>query len=155
MAFGLGALAGLGQAPVSLPWITLAALFVVFWLFQSRTSARGATVLGWVFGIGYFALTLSWIIEPFLVDIVRHGWMAPFALLLSATGFALFWGAGFGLAFRLSRPGWGRALAWVVSLSLAEALRSYLWTGFPWALIGHVWSAGPRCNGRPGLGPWG
>jgi len=73
------------------------------------------------------------------VDIVHQGWMAPFALLFSATGFALFWGAGFGLAWRIARPGWPRAVAWAVALTGAEVLRSYVMTGFPWALIGHVW----------------
>ena len=42
-------------------------------------------------GAGYFALGLSWIVEPFLVDVATTGWMAPFAVVLLAGGLGLFW----------------------------------------------------------------
>jgi apolipoprotein N-acyltransferase len=85
-------------------------------------------------GAGYFALSLSWIIEPFLVDIARHGWMAPFALFGLAGGLALFWALAAGLA-RVLRGG---ALALATALTLTEALRGTLFTGFPWAQPGHA-----------------
>ena len=135
----LGAAAGLGQAPVSFPWITLAALWAIFLIFEDSGSLRRAVLTGWVAGAGYFALSLSWIVEPFLVDIVRQGWMAPFALFFSAFGFGMFWALGFGVAHWVARPGWPRAVAWALALSGAEMLRSYVMTGFPWALIGHIW----------------
>lgn len=133
-----GGFAALGQAPVSLPFVTLIALAVVFLTFRTL-APRPAAWLGWATGAGYFALSLSWMVEPFLVDIARHGWMAPFALFIASTGFGLFWAAGFWLAAWGTRPGWPREVGWAVALTLAEVLRSYLLTGFPWALIGHVW----------------
>jgi hypothetical protein len=42
-----------------------------------------ALIRAWAGGAGYFALTLHWIVEPFMVDAARHGWMAPFALVCS------------------------------------------------------------------------
>jgi len=138
IAFGAGLVAAGGQAPVSLPWLTLAGLAVAFLLFTKAPRARRAAWIGWAFGTGYFAAALFWIVEPFVVDPVRHGWMAPFALIGLAGGLALFWALAFGLAARAS-TGWTRAMAWAVLLSAAELLRSYVFTGFPWALIGHVW----------------
>lgn len=135
-----GMLAGLGQDPVSLPWATLVGLGIVFSLFSRAEKPRAAAWVGWAFGAGYFAATLFWIVEPFFVDLARDGWMAPFALLGMAGGLAIFWGLAMGLARWLAPAGgWPMALAWAVCLSLAELARSYVLTGFPWALIGHVW----------------
>ena len=103
---------------------------------------RRAALTGWLCGAGYFAVTLHWIVEPFLVDVARHGWMAPFALVFSAFGFSLFWALGFGVAHAVSRPGWQRAVAWAVAMALGEMLRGYILTGFPWAMLGYVWSEG-------------
>jgi hypothetical protein len=72
---------------------------------------------------GYFALTLHWIVEPFLVDAARHGWMAPFALVLFAGGLALFWAAAGGLGVKLVRTPVARALVFAPLLTLAEAAR--------------------------------
>ncbi|MEL7116625.1 MAG: apolipoprotein N-acyltransferase, partial [Pseudomonadota bacterium] len=139
MALLLGAAAGLGQAPVSLPWVTLIALGLALALHLWTESPKQAAAYGWAFGAGYFAVTLHWIVEPFFVDVVRHGWMAPFALLGMAGGLALFWGAAAWAAKRVRPADMPGALAWAVTLALAELARSYVLTGFPWALIGHVW----------------
>ncbi len=135
----LGALGALGQAPVGLPWATLAALALVYPFFALAAKPRAAAWIGWGFGAGYFAASLFWIVEPFFVDIARHGWMAPFALVFTAGGFALFWGAAFALAHWVGAGRYGRAVAFALSLAFVELTRSYILTGFPWAMIGHVW----------------
>jgi apolipoprotein N-acyltransferase len=61
--------------------------------------------------------------------------MAPFALVFMAGGLALFWGVAFAVARRL-----GGAFAWAGALALAELARGHVLTGFPWALIGHLWT---------------
>ncbi|WP_245866585.1 apolipoprotein N-acyltransferase [Oceaniglobus roseus] len=155
LALATGVAAGLGQVPFSLVPLALAALVLAFLQLERAGSARRAAALGWWIGTGYFATTLNWIVEPFLIDIARHGWMAPFALVFCATGFALFWGAAFGLAHRLSRPGLPRALAFAVALGGAEMLRSYILTGFPWALVGYVWSEGPGAQLAAFVGSYG
>jgi apolipoprotein N-acyltransferase len=132
---GLGALAGLGQVPFAWPLVTLAVLVLVFALAQTGAGFRE----GWALGLGYFALTLRWIVEPFLVEPERTGWMAPFALLFMAAGLALFWGAAFGLARRLRLGLAGLVALWTG----VEMLRSLALTGFPWVLLGHIWSRTP------------
>jgi len=153
LAFGLGAVMATGQAPLGFWWFTLAGLAGVTALVVQAAGARQAAWLGLFAGTGYFTLALSWIVEPFLIDIARHGWMAPFALLLMAFGLALFWAAAAGLAVSVA-PG-RRALLFAVLLSAAELLRGYVLTGFPWALIGHVWIGWAPAQLAAWLGPGG
>lgn len=136
----LGVFAAFGQAPVGWPLATLAALAVVFWFGVTAPGWRSAALFGWLVGTGHFLLALSWIVEPFLVDVARHGWMAPFALVFMAGGLALFWAAAFAAGWR------GGALALACALGLAELGRAYLFTGFPWAQPGHGWVDTPAAQ---------
>jgi apolipoprotein N-acyltransferase len=61
--------------------------------------------------------------------------MAPFALVGMSAGLALFWA----IAGAATRAMGATALAFVASVAAVEVARSYVLTGFPWALIGHVW----------------
>lgn len=126
---GLGA--ALGQAPWGLWYVALPA-FALGIAIIARARHPGWTALA--FGTAHFALSLHWIVEPFLIDAATTGWMAPIALLLIAVGFGLFWA----VAGLLSRRIGGGPVGLAVMLAGAELLRSYLLTGFPWALPGHV-----------------
>lgn len=130
---GLGV--ALGQAPFDLWPLAILGLALLFQLIRSAASIRIAAWTGLAAGTGHFALALFWIIEPFLIDADRHGWMAPFALVGISAGLALFWAASAAATRALG----GRALAFVAAFALVELARSYVLTGFPWALIGHVW----------------
>ncbi|MEX5729846.1 apolipoprotein N-acyltransferase [Rhodovulum iodosum] len=142
-AFGLGAAAALGHAPLGLWPVALLGLAGIVALVAGADTAGRAARRAWIAGGGYFAASLNWIVEPFLVDIARHGWMAPFALVLMAFGLALFWAAAGWLSARLVAGRAARGLLFAIVLVLAEALRGYVFTGFPWALIGHVWIGTP------------
>lgn len=132
----IGVIAGLGQAPVNWPIATVAVLALMFWVVRTMPGNRRLWCAVWAFGFGYFAFTLRWIVEPFLVDIQTHGWMAPFALILMGAGGGLFWAIAAGLAGRLAPH---RPLVLGLAIASAEVARSYVFTGFPWALLGHVW----------------
>ena len=134
--FGLGVVAAFGQAPLDMWPATLIALAVLFVLHRQATTARIAAWRVWFFGLGYFAFALRWIIEPFLVDASRHGWMAPFAIVLMAAGAALFWAAAAWFAQRLAPRS---QITFALFLVAVEMTRSLVLTGFPWALLGHIW----------------
>jgi len=148
-AAGFGALAALGQAPWGLWALALPAFAVVIGLVGRQTPWRAALVALFA-GAGYFGLALSWLVQPFLIDAASDGWMAPFALLFMAFGLALFWAAA-GYATRVLRGATGFAVA----LCAAELARSYVLTGFPWALIGHIWIDTPVAQAAALLGPVG
>ena len=86
-----------------------------------------------------------------MVDVARDGWMAPFALILMAFGLALFWAVACWGGLRSRSP----LLGLVVGLGLADLARGYVLTGFPWALLGHVWIDTPVAQAAAWIGPTG
>ena len=125
-----GAIGAFAQAPYDMPLLMLVALIAASYLFsQAKTTGRAA-LIGWAFGFGYFLHALQWIVSPFMVDVARHGWMAPFALVFMGAGMALFWGVAFWGARRLSSRHWPLILCFAA----AELTRAYILTGFPWAM---------------------
>ncbi|MFC3182337.1 apolipoprotein N-acyltransferase [Cypionkella sinensis] len=148
LATGLGVAVASGQAPLGAWYLALPALAVLCgWI------GRGAAPvwLSWFAGAGYFGAALNWIVQPFMVDAARDGWMAPFALVLMAFGMALFWA----LAGWLSRYSRNATLGFALALAVSDLLRSYVLTGFPWALIGHIWIDTPVAQLAAYVGPSG
>ncbi len=139
LCVALGAGMALGHAPVSVFFAPLIAFPVLAWICVSAPTARSAAWVGWYGGVGYFAVGLLWLIEPFLVDIAATGWMAPFALVFMAAGLALFWAVAFYFVARLALGRNRRLLMLAATLIAVEFLRAHLFTGFPWGLIAHVW----------------
>lgn len=144
-----------GQAPLGLWPLALAGFAALFGLFAVSGRAREALWIGWFGGTASYALSLSWIVEPFLVDIATHGFMAPFALFFMAGGLALFWAAAFWLARAWGRPFWAGIPALWAAWSLAEMLRGHAFTGFPWNLPGYLWLDTSGAQVAAWLGPYG
>lgn len=141
---GLAAFAGAGvatgQAPLGFWWLAMPALSGLIWLMAVQPGPWLAGWLGWFGGAGYFAAAMFWIVEPFMVDAARDGWMAPFGLVFLAFGMALFWALAGLVGWRMAPHAPGlRALALALALTAAELLRGYVLTGLPWAMIGHIW----------------
>jgi apolipoprotein N-acyltransferase len=118
--------------------VALAPLLAVAWDCGRQGQLRRSFFLGWVAGFTYFAIALYW-----LVGVMTHygGLSTPVAALVGALLMAylgLFvavasWivAAGtraFGASAVLLAPA-----AWVAG----ELGRTYVWSGFPWALLGY------------------
>ncbi len=149
----VAALAGLaaasGQAPFGLYPLAVVGLLCGYALIAATQTAWRAALAGWALGTGYFGGTLAWIVQPFLVDAERYGWMAPFAVFFLAAGLALFWALGSGLARRIA-PKVGFFLIWAAFMTAAELLRGVVFTGFPWGGLGAFWVDTPLL----GLAGW-
>lgn len=136
---GLGLLAALGQAPWNLWYLGVGALAVLCWRIATAAGTRPAAWRAFAAGFGHFALAMSWIVEPFLVEPEIYGWMAPFGLFFMAAGGALFWTVPGWVAARIT-PGFARqGLAFAALLVLSDWVRGWIFTGLPWALTGHIW----------------
>lgn len=151
LALLLGALMALALPPWHLVFLVVPGFAGFLWLLDAaqRTARplRAAGVAGWLFGLGYYAVGVHWIVEPFWVDAARHAWLSPFALAGLAGGLALFAGATAvitaALARRFALTGISQALMFAVVWVVSEWVRSWLFTGFPWNLIGYVWTQTP------------
>ncbi len=152
LAVAAGVVMGLGQAPHDLWFIAFPGLVAAIWLFLSTSGRQGAAALtGWAVGLGYFGFSMSWIVEPFLVDAATTGWMAPFGLIGLAGGLALFWALAFWLAPLVRFPAVALALTWTA----AELARAYVLTGFPWGAVAYVWLPVPVMQWAAVVGPHG
>ncbi len=153
-AFAAGLVMATGQAPLGWSLVALAGFAAIFAVADRADAPRQAALAGWAGGAGYFAGGMFWIVEPFLVDPVRHGWMAPFALVLLPAGLALFWAAAFWLGARIAQGG-RRLLLTAVLLAVVEVARTFVLTGFPWALAGYLWIGAPPMQAAALFGPHG
>ena len=145
-----GGLMALGHPPFDWLAIGLFGLALCGVSFLGANSVQQATWTGWWCGLGYFAVLLHWLVEPFLVYPEQDGWMALFALFFLSGGLALFWAAAFALAQRFTG-----LVVLCLALTVAEGLRSYVLTGFPWGLIGYVWLDSPVSQLGAWIGPHG
>lgn len=146
----LAILAGAVGALAMPPFGFFAALFISFtllvWLMDGTTGhpdggfmgrLRSAFLLGWLFGLGYFVAGLWWLGNALLLEADEFAWALPLAVLGLPSFLALFYGLATLIARLLWSDGLGRIAALAVGFGLAEWLRSFLATGFPWNAIGY------------------
>src|SRR6516162_6445520 len=101
LAIAAGVLAALAQPPFGLlpGLLGFALILTLIDRADGGGPLRSALLRGWLAGCGYFLLSLFWLTEPFQVNAVEQGWMAPIAVAVVTAGMGLFWGAA-ALAYR-------------------------------------------------------
>jgi apolipoprotein N-acyltransferase len=151
----LGAISALGFEPLNWWPLSLAAIAGLFALLGRASGRRGAMALGWWFGFGQFALGLNWIATAFTYQAQMPAWLGWIGVLLLAAALAVFPALatlGGWLLARGSRAALVPALAgaWVI----AEWLRGWVLTGFPWNPLGVIALGGFDRPGLAALLPW-
>lgn len=123
-------------------WLGLGGLAL---LSCTATGWRQAMFEGWLFGVGWFGFGFYWIGYAFLVDAAQYAWMMPFAVFGIATGMALFIAAVSaavnGLVRRCGAGGFALAPAFAGCWTLAEWMRGWFLTGFPWNPLASIWGS--------------
>ncbi len=149
LAFGAGAVSTLALAPLHLWPVMFATLPLVVWLLDGIVARapdfaarlRGAAVLGWWFGFGYFFASLYWIGFAFFVQAERFAWMSPLGIFIMPAGLALFYALSLAMASAVWRPGPARIFVFALAFFVVELLRGHILTGFPWNAIGYTLAA--------------
>ena len=157
LAAVLGAIAGLGFAPLNLMPAFALGISGLVWLAAEAPSRRKGFAVGWWWGLGHFAVNSYWIAESFLVDAERFGWMIP-PVLGSLAAYLALYPALATLAFRmLPRPlSIAGIAAFAAVWTIAEWLRGHVLTGYPWDLAAYIWSGSDAMMQSAALwGAWG
>ena len=136
----LGALASAALPPLYVIPVLLLSFPGLVWLLDGAHRPRTAFVLGWWFGLGHFVAGIYWVALALLTDAERYGWMVPFAVLGLSAVLAVFTGLATWGVFTSRARGGGRVVMLALAWTAAEWLRSHVFTGFPWNLMGTVWT---------------
>lgn len=147
LAFVAGAATVLAQAPFHFFAVCFLTFPLLVWLLDgaiarpSRSwvaSVWPAFATGWWFGFGYFVAGLWWIGNALFVDATEYAWLWPFAVTLIPAVLAVFYGLAAVFARILWSDGLARIFALAFGFGVAEWLRSYAFTGFPWNAVGYA-----------------
>jgi apolipoprotein N-acyltransferase len=147
LAFLAGAISVLALPPFDFFAAAFVSFTLLFWLLEGIVTAPGAGFfrrmvpalwIGWCFGFGYFVAGLWWLSNALLVDADGFAWAIPLAVLGLPAFLALFYALAAALARLIWTEGIGAAAALGFGFGVAEWLRSFLFTGFPWNPIGHA-----------------
>jgi len=143
--------------PFGLFWLAPGVLLALFWLWDSAPGARQAARESFAFGMGFFLLGVSWIYVSLSVFGGMPVWMAAPATALFCAALALYYALA-AFVYRRWRPqgALGRALAFAALIALADWLRGWLGTGFPWLAWGYSQAPpSPLAGYAPVLGVYG
>ncbi len=137
-------MASFSMAPYSFPPVLFLALSFLYIITTKSEKPRKAALYGFLFGLGYFGFSLSWIGNALLVEGNPYKWLWP----LSIIGLPLILSPFIGLACYLYRLSLNRIslssfILFVVILSLSDYARGHFFSGFPWNLYAYAWEAFP------------
>ncbi|MDP2806038.1 MAG: apolipoprotein N-acyltransferase, partial [Gallionellaceae bacterium] len=140
--FIFAALAGIvavfGFAPTHFYLLPILSLGLLFGLWTRADSPRAAAGLGFAFGLGLFGVGIGWV----YVALHEFGnmpmWLAFITTFLFVAFYALFPALVGYLQARLALPNALKLTLLLPMLWVAvELLRGYLFTGFPWLVLGY------------------
>ena len=155
-AIALGAAQALSFAPWNLWWLQLAALAALFRVAQAAQTPRRAALLGWMFGLGWFGVGVSWV----YISMHTYGGMPALLAAAATAAFCAFLALypAFALGVAARWPGKGTVHSLLVlpaCWTLSEWLRGVVLTGFPWIASGYAHTDGPLAGFAPLAGVYG
>lgn len=145
IAFLAGSFMALSFAPFYIfiaPIISLSVFYLL--LEKKRSNKKQIFFLGFAFGYGHFLFTIYWISISLLVDAASFAWLIPFALTIIPGILAAYFGLlALGYTYLTKRFNFKETYLKIIIFALCffiiEFLRSNLFSGFPWMLLGYVW----------------
>jgi len=150
----LGALGALGFQPLSLWPLTLLSVAALLWIAARRRHPGRAALVGWLWGVGHFTLGLNWIATAFTYQAKMPPWLGGLAVFLLSLYLALFPAMVMAGGWFFRRRAVSRVLGFAGCWILVEALRGWLFTGFPWNPLGAVLLGEDARPGLALLAPW-
>ncbi len=141
ISFLLGSVSASSFAPLYFFPLAMVAFSGWFLIGNICKNNKESFWVGWCFGFGQFVFGVYWICISLFVDISKFFWLLPFALFLIPAILAIYIGLVLLLvnfiAQKLVIDGWRKILLLAVIWVFFEYLRTILFTGFPWNLLGY------------------
>jgi len=156
LALFCGLLFPLGFSPFDYWPITILSISLVLYLVNKKAD-DSTFLLGFSYGLGKWGFGISWV----YVSIHYHGEQGIFSSFLITSSFILFLSLYTGLAFYLmtrfktSNKNLNYLLLFPVVWVTVEIIRSYLFTGFPWLIVGVSWAGTSVGGWIPVIGTYG
>ncbi len=150
-----GALVATGFEPLHFWPLALLGLAGLIDLASRAPDWKQASLIGWMFGLGYFTLGNTWIATAFTFQAAMPVWLGWIAVVLLGAYLAVFPALAVLGGWLLGHRNHGALVLGVAgSWTLAEWLRSWVFTGFAWNPLAAI-ALGPFS--RPGFAavlPW-
>jgi len=159
-ALAAGGLTVFAFAPFGLWPLQILTLAAVFLLTLRASSFVRSAWIGWAYSSGVMIAGVHWL----YISMHRYGgmpgWMAALAVVLLSVALSTYAALGFGLAGWLRRrASLGASVIALLVLpsvwTLAEWLRGWMFTGFPWVSAGYAHTGGPLAGYAPIVGVYG
>lgn len=154
-------LAGGGAASLVFPpfhgyWFGIIALvFFLVFLLKEKRSKTALFKSAYAFGFGFYATGFCWINNALLIDGDKFIGFVPVVFVATGLFFGLFWALP-SLCMAWGRTIYARALFFCVAFVAMEWVRSFIFTGFPWNLLGTSLSFDVRLiQGAADIGTYG
>ncbi|MCH4142168.1 apolipoprotein N-acyltransferase [Acetobacter peroxydans] len=132
---GLGTLTALALPPVHFLPVLLLSFGLLGQTLNTTTSWKRAAWAGGLFGFGFYATGLYWLIHAVLIRAEEFWWFVPFPSLGCALILAPTVAAPTALSL-LAPPGLRRLGAFAALWTLADMSRTFLFSGFTWNALG-------------------
>jgi len=156
LALFCGLLFPLGFAPFDFWPLTILSLSIILYLIN-KVEVNKIFLIGILYGIGMWGLGISWV----YVSIHYHGNQGIISSIIITSAFILFLSLYIGLAFLLfkklktNNTYIDYLLVFPVIWVSVEIIRSYLFTGFPWLIVGTTFAGTSLGGWIPILGSYG
>lgn len=159
LALAVGSIYVLGYAPFNYWFLSLLAVFVLLVLLYRQGYWRGF-LIAWSFGIGLFGSGASWIYNSLFIYGGIASEISTLITALFCVFMALFYGL-FGLFYCLFNyqrysifssfvvPKIMQIISFASLWTLFELLRTHIYVGFPWLLLGNALVDSPLSHWAP------
>ena len=142
---GLGAIMAMAMAPTFFFWLLPLCMGPLLIVWHEAASWRAAFARLWWFSFGYFVAGLYWIGIAVTTDWKTFWWFLPVPVILLPAFLALLQAGGGLLAYLgpWRRDAWASTLSFAAAWLLVEWVKLWLFTGFPWNLLGYSFAFTP------------
>lgn len=133
-----GALSAFSFAPYYYFPLILIFLSLLFSFVRKAASTGTAFKLGYWFGFGLFLTGTYWISNSLFVEIEKHWWLIPFALIAIPLIAGLYTGAACALSHKFRKLFFVYWLVFAFFWVIFEYVRTWWPFTFPWNLVGYT-----------------